>query len=113
MTAGRTLFLIRLLHTVVWFLFVACIIGIPLSAWLGMFQVSFALIVAVTVEVIVLAINRMRCPLTDVAARYTDNRADNFDIFLPLIIARYNKLIFGPLFLVGTLFALFRWAGSD
>ncbi len=113
MTAGRTLYLIRLLHTVVWLLFVACIIGIPLFAWLGMFQVSFALIVAVTVEVIVLAINRMRCPLTDVAARYTDDRADNFDIFLPLAVARYNKHIFGPLFLVGTLFTLFRWAGSD
>lgn len=113
MTAGRTLYLIRLLHTVVWLFFVVCIIGIPLFAWLGNFRASFTLIGVVLVEVFVLAINRMRCPLTDVAARYTDDRADNFDIFLPLIIARYNKHIFGPLFLVGTLFTLFRWAGRD
>jgi hypothetical protein len=53
----------------------------------------------------------MRCPLTDVAARYTDERADNFDIYLPLWLARYNKQIFGPLFAAGLLFTLARWQG--
>jgi hypothetical protein len=48
----------------------------------------------------------MRCPLTPLAARYTDDRSDNFDIYLPLWLARYNKQIFGPLFLVATLFAI-------
>ncbi|MBB1092471.1 hypothetical protein HUU61_14375 [Rhodopseudomonas palustris] len=40
----------------------------------------------------------MRCPLTAVAARYTDERADNFDIYLPIWLARHNRLIFGTLF---------------
>lgn len=43
------------------------------------------------------------------AARYTDDRRDNFDIYLPVWLARYNKLIFGPLYFVGVAFALARW----
>jgi hypothetical protein len=34
----------------------------------------------VLVECVVLAANRMRCPLTDLAARFTEERLDNFDI---------------------------------
>ncbi len=113
MNSDQKLRSIKLLHTVVWLFFVVCIVGIPLFAWLGNFRASFALIGVVLVEVFVLAINRMRCPLTDVAARYTDDRADNFDIFLPLIIARYNKHIFGPLFAIGTLYALLSWAATN
>jgi hypothetical protein len=30
----------------------------------------------------------MRCPLTGIAARYTDDRRDNFDIYLPPWLAR-------------------------
>ena len=43
------------------------------------------------------------------AARYTEDRADNFDIYLPLWLARYNKEIFGSLFFAGELFALWRY----
>lgn len=53
--------------------------------------------------------NRGRCPLTTIAARYTDDRRDNFDIYLPLWLARYNKVIFGSLFGVGLLLAIGRW----
>jgi len=38
----------------------------------------------VLVECVILAANRGHCPLTDLAGRYTDERADNFDIYLPL-----------------------------
>jgi hypothetical protein len=53
----------------------------------------------------------LRCPLTRVAARYSDDQRDNFDIYLPLWLARYNKLIFGGLFIAGLLFALACWKG--
>ena len=64
---------------------------------------------AVFVEVAILALNHMKCPLTAVAARYTEDRSDNFDIYLPLWLARYNKQIFGTLFLVGGLVSLWAW----
>lgn len=62
-------------------------------------------------EVVVLALNEWRCPLTPIAARYTDDRAHNFDIFLPEWLARYNKEIFGTLYVGGLLLVLFRWIG--
>ena len=57
----------------------------------------------------VLAVNGWRCPLTSVASRYTDERRDNFDIYLPNWLARHNKLIFGALYVAGVAFALARW----
>jgi hypothetical protein len=57
----------------------------------------------------VLLAYKFRCRLTDVAARFTDDRRDNFDIYLPLLIARYNKQIFGTLFVAGVLFTLILW----
>jgi hypothetical protein len=66
-------------------------------------------ITAVLFEVVVLLINRWRCPLTGVAARYTDQRQDNFDIYLPLWLARHNKTVFGWLFVAGLVYAGVRW----
>ena len=53
--------------------------------------------------------NRWRCPLTAVAARYTEDRRDNFDIYLPQWLARHNKVIFGALYCAGVVFAVARW----
>ena len=47
--------------------------------------------------------------MTDVAARYTTDRRDDFDIFLPLLLARHNKLIFGSLFVAALVYTLIAW----
>ncbi|HEX9565695.1 MAG TPA: hypothetical protein VF981_17070 [Gemmatimonadaceae bacterium] len=99
---------IRLLHTIVWAFFVAIIVAIPVAAWQRRFGMFLVLTALVLIEGAVLAVNKMRCPLTDIAARYTDDRRDNFDIYLPLPIARYNKEIFGTLFVAGVLFGMVR-----
>ncbi|WP_199535491.1 hypothetical protein [Rhodohalobacter sp. SW132] len=67
-----------------WALFAGSIVAIPILAWLEMWTIAGILILIVLLECLVLLFNGMRCPLTDIAARYTDDRADNFDIFLPL-----------------------------
>jgi hypothetical protein len=100
--------LVKVLHTVVWALLVGCIVGMPVSALSGHFTVAASLGGIVLAEVLVLAVNRMRCPLTDVAARFTEKRADNFDIYLPLWVATNNKRLFGTLFVVGGLVS--AWA---
>lgn len=97
---------IKALHTLVWALFAACILAIPILTWRGNLRASFVLIAIVAVEVAVLMANGMRCPLTGVAARYTEQRQDNFDIYLPLWLARYNKHIFGTFYLAGVIYAL-------
>jgi hypothetical protein len=100
---------IKLLHTLIWLFFAGCIVAIPVAGALRQFRWAAALTGLVLVECAVLAVNRGRCPLTDLAARYTEERADNFDIYLPLWLARRNKAIFGTLFVAGALFALGRW----
>jgi hypothetical protein len=78
---------VKTVHTVAWAVF-APIVAIPVLAWLDRMFVATLLIGLVLVECVVLAANRMRCPLTGIAARYTDDRRDNFDIYLPLWLAR-------------------------
>jgi hypothetical protein len=60
----------------------------------------------------VLGLNRWSCPLTAVAARYTDDRRANFDIYLPVWLAKFNKQIFGPLYVAGVVYAAARYLGS-
>jgi hypothetical protein len=97
---------LKLLHTAVWAGLVACIVALPAAGVAGRYRLSASLAGVVLVEVAVLAAFGWRCPLTGVAARYTEDRRDNFDIYLPLWVARYNKEIFGTLFVVGGLVAL-------
>jgi hypothetical protein len=109
MTAAGRLRLIKSVHTLAWTFFVGCIVAIPPVAWARRFDLALLLIGIVTVEVGVIVVNRWRCPLTAVAARYTDDRRPNFDIYLPAWLARYNKEIFGPLFGVGVALTIVRW----
>jgi hypothetical protein len=96
-------------HTIVWAIFAACIIAIPILAWLGRDRRAGVLIMVVLVELLVLLVNHGSCPLTAVAARYTTDRRDNFDIYLPQWLARYNKLIFGTIYLFGVAVTFARW----
>lgn len=96
---------VKLLHTVVWALFAGCIVALPVLVFRGQLRVAWILVAIVTMEVAVLLANRFRCPLTGVAARYTDDRRANFDIYLPEWLARQNKMIFGILFVAGVMYA--------
>ena len=103
---------VKLLHTAAWAFFASCIIAIPLAAYYDRFPLASALIALVALETAVLALNSWRCPLTDIAARYTQDRRANFDIYLPLWLARWNKEIFGPLYAAGVLWTLLRWLAA-
>ena len=85
---------LRILHTLIWAFFATCILAIPLAAWVMRFDRALLLIGIVLLEGLVLAFNAWRCPLSAVAARYTSDRRDNFDIYLPVWLARHNKTIF-------------------
>jgi hypothetical protein len=100
---------IKLLHTAIWAIMAASIVALPWAAWFGLFRLALGLTLLVLAECLVLAINGGRCPLTAIAARYTQERADNFDIYLPMWLARYNKRIFGFLFVAGELVLLWLW----
>ena len=108
---ARMLVLVKVLHTVVWAFFVGCIIAIPIAAALHQPNWARALAGIMFVECGVILFNRGRCPLTDIAARYTDDRAANFDIYLPLWLAQHNQVVFGSIFVVDVVFLVWRSGG--
>ena len=100
---------IKLLHTAIWLFFAGCIVALPFAGAGNHFWLAAILSGIVLIECAVIVFNRGRCPLTDLAARYTPDRRDNFDIYLPVWLARHNKTIFGTIFVLGGLFTLVRW----
>ncbi|MBP6575270.1 MAG: hypothetical protein KA230_12525 [Flavobacteriales bacterium] len=107
MAPRQKLIAIKLLHTAVW-LFMNVVIFYVLYAvltgridrwlWIGLSVIGL--------ECLVLLIFKMACPLTLVARRYSSSQLPNFDIYLPLWLAKYNKVIYG-IILVGILAGLF------
>ena len=101
--------LIKLSHTVIWAFFAGCIAVLPLAGLKRRFDWALVLTVIVIIECVILMANRGRCPLTGMAAKFSEDRADNFDIYLPIWLARNNKTIFGFLFLLGEVIVLHCW----
>src|SRR5271157_4281217 len=97
---NRALVLIKVVHTVIWAFFVACILALPVAGGLRRFDWAMGLTALILIECGVLAVNRWRCPLTDLAERFTANRSLNSDIYLPKWLARHNKTLFGTLFVL-------------
>ena len=79
----------------IWAILAGTILLLPVLGALRRFRWAAFLTGLVVLECGVLALNGGRCPLTDLAAKFTSNRADNFDIYLPIWLARFIKAIFG------------------
>lgn len=101
---------IKLAHTIVWAFFAGSIFAIPVYSLMRRHDVAFVLIGVVAIEVLILVVNGMSCPLTGIAGRYTEDRRDNFDIYLPEWLARHNKVVFGTLYVAGIVVTLLRWS---
>jgi hypothetical protein len=93
--------LVKIIHTVVWLFFnvvlfymaYAVIINkIDKFIWIG--------IALIILEGTVLLIFNKMCPLTVIARKYSDSTKDNFDIYLPNWLAKWNKLIYTTLFVL-------------
>lgn len=101
---------VKALHTAVWAFFVLAIAAIWVFAFRADFVSAAWAIAVVMIEVAILGLNHGQCPLGRIVERYTDNRAANFDIYLPAWLAARTKPIFGPLFALGVLFTITRCA---
>jgi hypothetical protein len=106
---ASTLVAIRLFHTAVWAVLAVCVVGLPVVALMNRLDWAAALTLVVFVECGVLVLYEGQCPVTLLAARYTEDRADNFDIYLPGWLALRNKVVFGSLFIGGEIVVLWCW----
>lgn len=109
MTDESKLRMIRIVHTLVWIFFnvvifymlYAVIIG-KIDIWLW---VCYGLILA---EGLTLLLFKMYCPLTVWARKYSDSNKENFDIYLPNWLAKYNKLIYTSIVVFISVLAVIR-----
>lgn len=109
MPVKQKIIIIKIIHTIVWLFFnvvlfylvYAVIVNkIDKYVWIGI-----ALIIG---EGIVLTIFKKMCPLTIIARKYSDSKNDNFDIYLPNWLAKYNKLIYTTFFIIIVCGLLYR-----
>lgn len=102
---------IKSTHTLIWIVMV-CIIGYVVYSGLSghVTAYSWLAVGAVIIEGLVLWLFKGKCPLTVWARTYSDSRKDNFDIYLPEWLAKYNKLIFTTVFVLGLVLMLRRYA---
>lgn len=109
MSIRTKLVLIRSLHTLIWAIFVSIISYVVWSGLSSNITIySWLAVAAVIYEGIVLMIFKGRCPLTVWARKYDNSDKDNFDIYLPNWLARYNKIIFTTIFIAGLLLMLLK-----
>ena len=87
---------IKLLHTAAWVFMNVVILYVLYAVLVGRIdRWSWIGLAVIGLECPVLLIFKMACPHTIVARRYSDSQLPNFDIYLPLWLAKYNKLIYG------------------
>lgn len=99
---------IKITHTLIWAVMVSAILYIVYCGLTDrvnlLLYLSIGLIFA---EGLTLLINKWSCPLTSIARKYTADRQDNFDIYLPKYLAKYTKTIFSALFVIGLILLFF------
>ena len=104
MTAHTRLLLIKTVHTLIWAFFVTAIGYVLYSGAADRITACTWLASGLVVgEGLVLLVFKNQCPLSLMARKYSASVADNFDIFLPNWLARYNKQIFTAIYLLGML----------
>jgi hypothetical protein len=109
---ARRLAQVKFLHTVIWFVLAAAVVALPVLAWLCLFKWVFGITGLILLECAALVANNCECPLRNVAAKYTDDRYDGFDLYLPGWLARNTMQIFGTVFFVGELITIFQFLVS-
>ncbi len=101
MNINLNLITIKIIHTTIWIFFnvvlfymaYAVIVNkIDKLVWIG--------VALILLEGIVLLIFSKMCPLTIIARKYSGSTKNNFDIYLPNWLAKYNKLIYTTFFII-------------
>jgi hypothetical protein len=112
--ASEKLRLIKILHTAIWvffnivifyILYAVIINKIDYLVWIG--------VGLVLLEGLVLLLFKNICPVTLAARKYSDSKKENFDIYLPNWLAKYNKQIYISIFGISVIILVYRLLSAD
>jgi len=108
-TNNLKLTLVKTVHTLIWLFFnvvifylLYAVIVDKIDKWVW---ICIGLIV---LEGIILLIFKKICPVTLIARKYSNSAKDNFDIYLPNWLARYNKEIYTVIVLIAIAILIYR-----
>jgi len=88
---SKKLFAVKFVHSIIFFFMVACLCYILYCAIVGRYDWTLLLaLVAISVEGLVLLINRGQCPFTGLARKLGDPNGSVTDLFIPLQFARHT-----------------------
>ena len=101
--------IVKGIHSIIWVFFNVVMVYLYYAVLTGKIDkwvwISIGVIIS---EGIVLLIFKRSCPITLIARKYSDSPKDNFDIFLPNWLAKYNKIIYTILFVIVLILLIFR-----
>lgn len=102
--------IIKISHTLIWIIMVSACFYVLYAGLTNTFDLILVIsIILLVIETLVLVFNEWTCPFTLLAEKYTTEKSHNFDIYIPSWLAKYNKLIFGIIFVVGLVLVIFNW----
>lgn len=100
---------IKIIHTAIWlfmnvviFYLLYAVINNIINKWI------WICIGIIVLEGFVLLVFKGVCPCTIMARKYSNSTKDNFDIYLPNWLAKYNKLIYITLFVGIVILLIYR-----
>lgn len=101
MIKHRKIFFIKLIHSIVFFFIVACLVYIFYCAVVERYDWTLLIaLAAVVVEGLVLFVNRGNCPFTSLARKYGDADGSVTNLFIPLWFARRTFTIGITIFVI-------------
>lgn len=111
-SGGTRLIIIKIIHTAIWLFFnvvifylMYAVVSNKIDQWVWI-CLGFILL-----EGLVLLTFANACPITIVARKYSASRKENFDIYLPNWLAKYNKQIYTTIVLIILLGLIYRYLG--
>jgi hypothetical protein len=103
------LIVIKITHTIIWLFFnfvifylLYAVIVNKIDKWV------WICIKLLVLEGIVLLVFKTMCPITLIARKYSTSQKDNFDIYLPNWLAKYNKIIYSSIVGIALLILIFQ-----
>ncbi len=109
MKPAAKLHAVKLIHTIIWIFFNIVIFYLLYTAVTGNINVwTWICLGIIILEGVILLVFKNICPVTVVARKYSDSTKENFDIFLPNWLAKYNKIIYTTIVAVAVILIIIR-----
>jgi hypothetical protein len=102
---------VKIIHTIIWICFNLIIFYLSYAVIVNKIDnlVWFCIGIIIAEGIVLLACKGV-CPLTIIARKYSVSTKANFDIYLPIWLAKYNKVIYTTIFIAVIFMLIYRIA---